>query len=261
MKIAVVYKEDNKKALKVASELKNYIGGKNHEFLDEQKIGEADFIVVIGGDGTLIHNASKYCELEIPVIGINTGNVGFLTAAEAVDWKSAVDKMISGEVYISQRIYLKISVGGKVFTAVNEAVIKGLLRVIDLDVVVDGEEFLRIYGDGVIVATQTGSTAYSLSSGGPIVDAELDCLIVTPINPIGLPIPSAVLSSDDEVVVKVAHGEDVSLIVDGQQIEKIAQGAEIKITKSEKKIKLGYFSKHHFLNNLNVKFGLSSRGS
>lgn len=261
MKIAVVYKEDNQKARAIASDIKNFTLGKGCELLDEKNIKDADYIVVLGGDGTLIHNAAKYCEIEIPIIGINTGNVGFLTAAEASDWKVALEKIISGKVCISQRIYLKISVGEKVFNAVNEAVIKGLLRVIDLDVVVDGEEFLRIVGDGVIVATQTGSTAYSLSAGGPIVDAELDSLIVTPINPIGLPIPSAVLSSDDEIVVKVVSGEDVSLIVDGQHIEKIAQGARIKIRKSEKKIKLGYFSKHHFLNNLNTKFGLSSRGS
>ena len=121
------------------------------------------------------------------------------------------------------------------------------------------EKFLKVLGDGVIISTQTGSTAYSLSSGGPIVDPHLDCLLITPINPIGLPIPSVVISPDDVVLVKVVKGDDVSLIIDGQEHTKLKEGEIVKFTKGKHNVKFGYFDKQHFLKSLNAKFGLLGR--
>ena len=128
-----------------------------------------------------------------------------------------------------------------------------------MDIKVNGGELLKVYGDGVIIATQSGSTAYSLSAGGPIVDPGLDCLLVTPINPIGLPIPSVLLSPDMEVEVKVTKGEDVSLVIDGQDNFGLKKGDIITIKRALKRVKFGYFDKEHFLKSLNAKFGLSGR--
>ena len=130
---------------------------------------------------------------------------------------------------------------------------------IELEIRINGERLLKISGDGVIISTQTGSTAYSLSSGGPIVDPGLDCLLMTPINPIGLPIPSVVISPNDEVLVKLVKGDDVSLIIDGQEHTKLKKGEIVKFTKGKFNVKFGYFDKHHFLKSLNAKFGLSGR--
>ena len=130
---------------------------------------------------------------------------------------------------------------------------------VDLELNINGQKFLKIVGDGVIIATQTGSTAYSLSAGGPIVDSELDCLVVTPVNAHGLPIPTVVLSPDDQIEIKLVSGDDVSLIIDGQEHTKVTEGQSIKVYRGRYRVKFGYFDEHHFLKALNAKFGLSGR--
>lgn len=259
MKIAVVFKEENKKAKDLYPKLTAYLKANKVEVLPTKEFKKADYFITLGGDGTLIHTACQYANLSVPFVGINTGSLGFLTAAEADEWKVVVDKMIANKVLISERITLEASVGKDAFRAVNEAAVKGFLRVIELEIGINGERLLKISGDGVIISTQTGSTAYSLSSGGPIVDPDLDCLLITPINPIGLPIPSVVISPNDEVLVKLVKGDDVSLIVDGQEHTKLKEGEIVKLTKGEFNVKFGYFDKQQFIKSLNAKFGLASR--
>lgn len=259
MNFGIVYKEDNEKAKKLSGEIADYLESKNHKVADTENLDDSDYILSVGGDGTLIHKACEYLELGIPFVGINVGRLGFLTAVEGDNWKEAIGRLEKNELFISERIMLSARVGNRDFRAVNEVVVKGLYRVVGLDVDVDGENLAKVTGDGVIVATQTGSTAYSLSSGGPIVDADLDAILITPINPIGLPVPSIVVSPDDELKVKVETGDDVSLIIDGQEHTKLSVGDEILITKGKQRVKFGYFDKHHFLKSLNAKFGLSGR--
>jgi len=280
MKFGIVVKEENKddfkiksslrslslrtaglkKAKELASEAKKYIEAKGHEVVEVEK-SKPDYILSFGGDGTLIHTACQYAHLGIPFIGINVGRLGFLTAAEGNDWQEALDKLIANKVFISERITLEAQVESKSFRAVNEAAIKGLLRIIDLEIAVNGEKFLKILGDGVIISTQTGSTAYSLSASGPIVDPHLDCLLITPINPIGLPIPSVVISPDDEVLIKVVKGDDVSLIIDGQEHTKLSQSQSVRVKRGKFNVKFAYFNKQHFFKSLNAKFRLSDRGT
>lgn len=257
MKFGIFYKDGNEKAQKLSGEISEHLKAKGHEVYKDKNLAGSDFILTIGGDGTLIHTACEFVELGIPFVGLNIGRLGFLTAAEADDWKEVVEKLEDGKVYVSERIMVEAKVGDKEFRGVNEVAVKGLYRVIDLDVVVGGEDLLRITGDGVIVATQTGSTAYSLSSGGPIVDSDLDCLLITPINPIGLPIPSIVVSPNDEVEVKLEAGDDVSLIVDGQEHTRLNIGDSVLLSRAKFKIKFAYLDKNHFIKSLNAKFGLS----
>ena len=251
----------------LSKKIVKYLGSKGQEVVSDRFNG-ADVVLTLGGDGTLIHAACEYADLNIPFFGINAGTLGFLTAVEVDDWQLAVEKIVAGDFVVSERMTLESEVQPlkelkevepqrkKSFRAVNEIVVKGMYRVVDLQVVVNGQKFLEISGDGVIVATPTGSTAYSLSSGGPIVDPEVDCLLVTPINAVGLPIPSVVLSADDQIEIKVVRGEDVSLVVDGQEHTKVTKGSSIKVSKGRYRIKFGYFDKHHFLKALSAKFGL-----
>lgn len=258
MKIGLVFKSGNVKAENLANEVEKYVGKSGSETVVGD-LDRCDFILSLGGDGTLIHAVSKNMDQGIPVMGINTGTLGFLTAVEAQDWKIAVDAVLAGKVFISERLTLEISVGVEKFRAVNEAVIKGLYRVIELEVAVGGEEFLKVFGDGVMVATQTGSTAYSLSSGGPIVDPALDAILVTPVNPIGLPIPSVVLSPDKVIEVDLIKGDGVSLIVDGQEHTKVAVGTKVTVRRDDNTAKLAYLDEGQFLGALNMKFGLAKR--
>jgi NAD+ kinase len=279
VKFGIVYKKDEsflrsssfgelrtpglKKARDLASEIEEFASKKGHEVLDEKSLAKADVIISLGGDGTLIHEACELVELGVPLVGVNTGNLGFLTAVEASDWRQAVEKLAKGEYFVSERITLdaKIENGKDVFRAVNEVAIKSFYRVVDLEINVGSDRLLRLQGDGVIISTQTGSTAYSLSAGGPIVDPSLDCILITPINPIGLPIPSLVIAPENEIEIKVLKGDDVSLVLDGQEHTKVTAGQMINISRGKHRIKFAYFDKQHFLKSLNAKFGLSSRTS
>ena len=265
MKFGIVVKKGHKRGEELASKVKPYLKSKSHEVLGENNLKDADYILTFGGDGTLIHTACEYAFLDIPFVGINTGELGFLTSIEADDWQNGLEQLILGKVIISERMTLEAEVKtgntkhATCYRAVNEVVIKGLYRVIDLDVKVDDERFLKVSGDGVIVATQTGSTAYSLSAGGPIVDPELDCFLVTPINPIALPIPSVVISPKDQIRITIIKGDDISLIIDGQEHTKLRENQRVEVSKGKYNIKFGYFDKHRFIKSLNVKFGLSGR--
>lgn len=261
MKVGVVYKSQNEEAKSLASKITELLKQNGCEVLGEGNLDGSQYVISLGGDGTLIREACSHASLDIPFIGINTGNLGFLTAVESDDWEKAINKVVAGEVVVSERITLECETNSKkgIFKAVNEFAIKSQFRVVDLDIKVNKGELLKVYGDGVIIATQSGSTAYSLSAGGPIVDPGLDCLLVTPINPIGLPIPSVLLSPDAEVEVKVTKGEDVSLVIDGQDNFGLKKGAIITIRRALKRVKFGYFDEDHFLKSLNAKFGLSAR--
>src|SRR3989344_8659377 len=220
MVFGIVTSIDNKKAQEIASQVEKYLKKGKHEVLEKPGRG-ADFIVTLGGDGTLLHAACKYADLDVPFCGINVGTLGFLTAEEGDNWKAAIEKLIAGKYFVSERMMIEASAGDRKLRAVNEVVVKGLYRVVDLEINVSGRKFLEVVGDGLIVATQTGSTAYSLSAGGPIVDPDLDSLLLTPINSIGLPIPSVVLSPDDTVEIEVKKGDDITLTAAGQDNTKL----------------------------------------
>lgn len=279
MRFGIVAAKDIIRAQELAKKIKKYLEVKGHQIAGE-KLESADVVLTLGGDGTLIHTACENAPLGVPFIGINAGTLGFLTAAEADEWRETVDKIVKGDYVISERMTLEASLVTShqsletrsnkslktkdlrlktIYRAVNEIVVKGMYRVVNLGILVNGQQFLRITGDGVIVATPTGSTAYSLSAGGPIVDPEVDCLLVTPINAVGLPIPSVVLSADDVIEIKVVSGNDVSLVVDGQEHTKVTKEQSVKVIKGRYRVKFGYFDKHRFLKALNAKFGLALR--
>lgn len=258
MKFGIVAAKEYVAARELLEKVSKYIESKNQQVL-ESRFSGADAILTLGGDGTLIHTACEYADLNVPFFGINAGTLGFLTAAEGSEWKEAIDKIIKADYVISERMMLETRIGQKTLRALNEIVVKGMYRVVDLEILVNGQKFLNIVGDGVIVSTPTGSTAYSLSAGGPIVDAELDSLVVTPISAVGLPIPSVVLSADDEVLINIVKGSDVWLAVDGQEHVRVTEGQSIKIYKGKYRVRFGYFDRQHFLKALNAKFGLSGR--
>lgn len=260
MKFGIVA-SDIAPAKDLSRKIAEFLEGKGHEVAGERFAG-VDVVLTLGGDGTLIHAACSHIELAVPFFGINAGTLGFLTAVEADGWKEAVEKIEKGDYFVSERMTIEAQIksrGADLFRAVNEIVIKGMYRVVDLEILVNNQRFLTITGDGVLISTPTGSTAYSLSAGGPIVDPEIDCLLVTPINAVGLPIPSVALSPDDQIEIKVLGGEDVSLVVDGQEHVKVLRGQGIKVLKGKYRLKFGYFDRHHFLKALNGKFGLSGR--
>ena len=215
-------------------------------FLREPEIYQAcDFIMVVGGDGTILRIAGQASLYQKPVLGVNCGTVGFMSELEP-DEIEMVRSVKSGNFTLDDRSMLDIqvfnSVGDEVYStvALNEAVVtKGLFdRVIPLSVIVDGQELFQFSGDGVIVTTPTGSTAYSLAAGGPILAPSSDCLAVTPICPHSLTIKSFVISAESIVTVMPEYkGHQVFLSPDGDTYE-LRAGDRVVIQRSQRTFSL-----------------------
>ena len=185
---------------------------------------DVDLIMTLGGDGTILGVARQVAEKGIPILGVNLGHLGFLTDLEIPDLFPALGKLLKGDYEIESRMMLAARVIRegtplKDFIALNDVVInKGpISRIIKLETYL-GSEYLATYrADGIIVASPTGSTAYSLSAGGPIVNPQLEVMIVTPVCPHSLNARPFVLSDDQEIRIIMKTGtSDVMLTIDGQ---------------------------------------------
>ena len=219
--------------------------------------------VVLGGDGTLIHVARKLAEKKIPVFGINMGNLGFLTHADSGKARAALDALISGEYFIEERMMLEASVDGMEFgTALNDVVLtrNGFSRIISVGIYVNGKPVCNYRGDGVIVATPTGSTGYNLSAGGPVVAPTTELFLITPICPHSLNARSILLSAEDELHLvvreeKKTQDEEAIITLDGQYAKDLAAEDTIVIRKSEKKAYFIQLNNHSFFDALHRKLG------
>jgi NAD+ kinase len=163
----------------------------------------ADLLIVIGGDGTVMRAARRAAPLGIPILGINCGHLGYLAELEP-DEIPLISRFFEGDYRIENRMMIRVRTdSGKSFLALNDAVIShGVIsRMAELELLCDGDYVSKYYADGLIVATPTGSTAYSLSAGGPVVDPRLDCLVVTPICPHSFVARPILFSADAELCV------------------------------------------------------------
>ena len=199
-----------------------------------------DFAVTVGGDGTIIHMAKHAALAGKPIVGVNVGRVGFAAELEPYEI-SELKKIITSDFSTEKRMLLEVCVkkreAVKTYIAVNDAVVsrEGLSRIIDMEVSLNNENFCCYRGDGVLFSTPTGSTAYSLSAGGPIVDPKMSCIIMTPLCPYSLFSRSVVLSDKAELSLKV-HSPDNSkgfLTIDGQESEEILDEDIITVRCSE----------------------------
>lgn len=202
--------------------------------------GEAELTIVLGGDGTLIRAVQRVAPYGVPVLGINTGHLGFLTALEGGDALAELDRILAGDYLLEERLMLEATVvreGQALATmpALNDAVIsKGpRARMVHLEVTVGGTQVARYPADGVIVATPTGSTAYSLSAGGPIVEPTVDCLMITPICPHTMSARSIVVGADVAVAIRVvASPGEVGLSADGSDPFPLVPGDVVRVARA-----------------------------
>lgn len=206
----------------------------------EEMGGQADLICVLGGDGTLLGIARKLAGCSIPILGINLGTLGFLSEAEPDNLPHAVDNLLSGKYDIEHRTMLEATLvrRGKTlgtYTAMNDiGIAKGsFCRIIQCAVYLDDDYVATFNGDGVIVSTPTGSTAYSLSAGGPIVAPNVDMLLLTPVAPHSLTARPMVLGANQTIRVEVdAVHQEMGLSIDGQFGYRLEGGDQIFIKKS-----------------------------
>jgi NAD+ kinase len=206
----------------------------------------SQLLLVLGGDGTLLAAARVAARLGIPILPINMGSLGFLTSFKLEEMYPAIEETLAGNLPSSERVMLDVELlrKGKAVelqTVLNEAVInKGALaRMIDLELMIDDEFVCRYRVDGLIVATPTGSTAYSLSAGGPIVHPSVESWVITPICPHTLSDRPVVIRDSSEVVINLSEGtESVFLTLDGQTGIPMEPGDQVRMTRAAERLKL-----------------------
>lgn len=234
----------------------------DYENLREDTIpNDIDCALVIGGDGTFIQASRKLFGREVPMLGINMGTLGYLTEVEVQNVEVAIKQLVEGAYTIENRMMLYGSVSYNIRdVALNDIVVtrSGALRIIHFNLYVNGE-FLNSYkADGIIVSTPTGSTAYNLSAGGPIVEPTASLIVVTPICSHALNSSSIVFSGQDEIVIEIGtrrenQVEDAAIIFDGSDEIPLQTGDRIRIKKAWETAKIVKLSKISFLETLREK--------
>lgn len=231
--------------------------------LDARMWGDLDSVVVLGGDGALLRAARLLTDYKIPLLAVNVGRLGFLTEVEAVDLPAALLRLLAGDYDIEERMMLSAhheQVGSQAeqFIALNDAVItRGTFaRIIRIEVTIGGEVVLDYSGDGIVIGTPTGSTGYSLSAGGPIVNPRIDSLILTPICPHALASRSIVVHPDTEVIVRVkASHPDIMMTIDGQVGRNMLSGDHVTISRAPNPVQLVRLGKERFYRELRERLG------
>lgn len=228
-------------------------------FLNEQDaLEQCDIVITIGGDGTILKAASLLFDNEKPLLGVNLGRVGFLALVE-LNELHLFEKLKKKEYFIEERSLLDVFVNDKkIGTAFNEALIsQGLMATaIGIELFCDDIPVNRYMADGLLIATPTGSTAYSLSAGGPILDAKVNACVVTPICAHSLYSPAMVFSADRTLSIQLLPDDRVheySVIIDGRDKVRITEQDTVTIVKSSKHVKLISFSEAKQFSSIDTK--------
>jgi len=222
------------------------VSGQRSEMTIAQLGGKADLLVVVGGDGTILNVTGQLGESSPPIFGINVGSLGFLTCASSPAFREAVECIAKGKMTFSNRALLEVVLRDstekhKPMIALNDAVFSRgeLSRLIRLRTRVNGEALTEFNADGLIIATPTGSTAYSLSAGGPILEPESGVFVITPICPHVLTNRSIIISEKSVIEVEASEPDyPIYLTVDGREPLRIAKDATVQIRKAKKTMQL-----------------------
>lgn len=225
----------------------------------EQALALCDCIITVGGDGTILHTVAKFGESIRPLLGINVGRMGFLATVEPAELEQ-LHRLAKGDYFIEDRTLLcaySESAPQQRFYALNDIVIakREMQDTIHCTVHCDGTPVSSYQGDGVIIATPTGSTAYSLSAGGPIVDAKSNCILVTPICAHSLNTPTMVFAANRELKIAIdeSRGGNVSFSADGTNNLSLAFGENVYVHQSSRKIQLITFCEADQLKTIDTK--------
>lgn len=261
MKVGIIGKRNNTEVYSIVRGLVEWLEEKKVEYLVDSELGKnlklnntvkqadipkhVELVIVFGGDGTFLSVSKQVNEFNIPILGINSGGLGFLTEFTLNELYPIMEKILDDDYEIEERGMLSASVykKGKKFgsyTVLNDLVINNgkVSRIIDLAIYAEGNHITTFKADGIIFSTPTGSTAYSLSAGGPIAHPTLPVTLITPICPHILTNRPLVVSNEMEITVKVLTVGSSYLTLDGQETIKLEFNDEIKLKKSDSTVKL-----------------------
>lgn len=225
------------------------------------ELGKADLMITFGGDGTLIRAAHLCSESGTPILGVYFGRFGFVTQCMPTEVGAAISSFLDGQAQIEERMMVQtdlIREGRTVASlhSLNEAVVQrsATTRILTFDVKVDGKRLSRYPADGVMVSTPTGSTAYSLSAGGPVIDPAINGLLLTAIMPHTLSARPLVVRDDAVIDIQIETRGDAVLSCDGQSRLHLLSGDSVRITKSPRMTRLLSVDQHDFLSKLANRF-------
>jgi NAD+ kinase len=261
LKVGIIGKRNNTEVYNIVRDLVKWLEEKGVEYLVDSELGKSlkldntvkqadipkhvELVIVFGGDGTFLSVSKQVNEYNIPILGINSGGLGFLTEFTLNELYPIMEKIIGDDYEIEERGMLSVSVYKKnkkfgSYTVLNDLVINNgkVSRIIDLAIYAEGNLITTFKADGIIFSTPTGSTAYSLSAGGPIVHPTLPVTLITPICPHILTNRPLVVSNEMEITVKVLTVGSSYLTLDGQETVKVELNDEIKLKKSDSTVKL-----------------------
>lgn len=260
-RIGIIAKTDKPQAVEISGKLINWLKGKGVEPVIDGELGSllgapegcarsemaacSDMLLVLGGDGTLLSAARLAGTSGIPILGVNLGSLGFLTEITIDELYPSLESVLAGKFEIEERVMLSVRIvrnGDEIgsYTVLNDVVVSrgSTARIIDLETKVNGDYLTTYKADGLIVSTPTGSTAYSLSAGGPIIYPSLHVFTLTPICPHTLTNRPVIISDDSLVTISLLSREDVLLTTDGISGPALHYGDTVKIGKAESTIKL-----------------------
>ena len=277
--VALVLHHERPEARALASELVEWLAARDHEvrlprqdadIIDRADLGveEAviadgcDLAVSLGGDGTMLRTVDLVAAKGVAVLGVNVGQLGYLTDVEPAELLDALERVFNGQHRIEERMLLDVRVSdGAQTLALNECVVERTPtgRTVRLRVLLNDEFFTNYAADGVIVATPTGSTAYSFSARGPIVDPVYRAMVVTPVSPHMLFDRSMVLAPDATVRLELDHDRPAIVSVDGRHLADLSEGQWVSCTAASQPARLVRCSEHNFHRILKAKFGLADR--
>ena len=215
---------------------------------------DLDLVLSFGGDGTVLAALSFFPQC--PVLAVNFGNVGFLTAGDREELTEMLQSVLDGKYIISERSVLECVHPHGTDYAVNEIVVRGATRLITVELSINEQHIRRVRGDGVIVGTATGSTAYLLAAGSPIVMPELRCMIIAGLNEYDFRSRHLVVTSDSQIRLEISphtHEKEIYLSADGKEKVPLEIGDEVIILESERQAKLIFMEKNYFFHNLSSR--------
>ena len=275
LKIALFVRDSSPRIQKVVAEIRDLLSAREEVTLCEPILSpesssenlEAELLIVLGGDGAILNASRMLGTHQIPILGINLGRLGFLADMQPEDIRRNIETICRNEYQVVEHLMIECCHRRKDgtesrFLALNELVVVAgaSLRIIDIDLLIDGDKVATFSGDGLIVSTPIGSTAHSLSAGGPILRQTLDALVVTPICPHTLTNRPLVDSAECEFLLRFKKvNEGVTAVIDGQVTSPVTDGDEILIRKAPVSFKLARFADHSYYSTLHRKLGWGSQ--
>ncbi len=264
--VVIVSNPEKRHAENERPRLQNWLKKRGVSVVSEAQLSKAQAVLTLGGDGTILSVASEAAKANIPVFGINTGRLGFMTSTSMKNMYKSLSAWLAGKWVVSSRMMLEVQpprIKGPLL-ALNDAVIRtgATTRVTHIHASVGNADLGFFVGDGVIVATSTGSTAYSLSAQGPIVHPTLDALILTPICAHSFTQRPIVFPADNVLMLKLSDrrsGNRVQLSLDGQRVFDLSAGDAVRIRRSQYKLKLLHDPKVTYFGVLREKLSWGER--